>query len=108
MIRNALLRLLNQYPYKKIGRLPTFVVCAAVKVDGVVYPCRRHGDAFKFVRWKQGDDGFIDNEDNFLTRSEAYAIAHKMGQIRVYPPKGYIKECKKKGITPDLFSENLY
>ena len=106
MLRNILLRFLIKRPYRTIGRQPVLVVCAAIKIDGVVYPCRRHADAP--VRWEAGDDGFIDNLNRFITREEAYAIAHEQGQIRVYPPKHYLKHCRATGRKPALFSENLY
>lgn len=60
-----------------------------------------------FRNWEQG---FIDQYGNFLSRSEAWKIADKMGQIR--RPTSHEKELNPRqpnmGDDGLLFSENLY
>ena len=108
---------------KKIGEdRPQVIVCAAVKSGSGLISCgARHFDDFMRMQiersggikknslgepvgltseWSIGaEDGFIDNQGNFLTRHEAWVIAEKNGQIK------HRCEGDENGI---LYSENLY
>ena len=85
------------------------IVCAAVKYaeDDIVYGVR-HGDCMAGRRSADCVHGFLDNKRQFLTREEAYKVAHAAGQIRVYPPKRVLAWHKENGTEPGLFSELLY
>lgn len=82
------------------------VVCAAIKLtDGTMLVGVRHCDIYMREQMDRsgndrfhGEQGFIDNKYQFLTRREAYVIAKAAGQL-VF-----------KGPGPDgmLFSEDLY
>lgn len=55
--------------------------------------------------------GFVDQENNFLTRAEAWVIADRMGQIRC--PTGLERHYNNHRVANVgdeglLFSENLY
>ena len=97
-----------------------YVVCAAIRRDGVVICGARHFDAvmrnvinelqLDFSNWEQG---FIDDKGEWLYREAAWRIADAAGQIR--RPTGY--EDVQPGDQPRLanvgdacvlFSENLY
>ena len=86
------------------------IVCAAVRFsDGLVVCAPRHFHAIHFVQqwlkgrppvtYGDGEQGFVDQQGVFLTREEAWEVAHAAGQIIRTVGKG---ESKK------LFSENLY
>ena len=86
---------------------PRVVVCAAVKLNGIVYPGPRHFDQFMSeLMWlDEGNppngsevQGFIDQFGVFMTREEAYEVAKAAGQIKYRCP----------GDEGRLFSENLY
>lgn len=96
------------------------IVCAAIEIkfDGYasVYLCGvRHWDDFMHDQFRKLQQvrnfspeeeyrvtqGFLDNREQFLTRSEAWAVAEAAGQI--------IRRCggdSRDGGT--LYSENLY
>jgi len=100
------------------------VVCAAVRnVHTQVVVCgARHGDCLNAaVRYGlypnpvSGDPdwemGFVDQDNKFMNRQEAWLVADAAGQIR--RPKGYerhYKDHRPPGIGDQrlLFSENLY
>lgn len=83
------------------------IVCAAIKKGDRIDYCVRHSDS-SLVGDKEATHGFVDNKRNFLNRVEAYKIANKAGQIRIYPPKCNLQWHKDNGTEPRLFSENLY
>ncbi len=70
------------------------IVCAAVKKYGVVFTGVRHGYIIKsmvdvgFLKDVKKDyvqpseQGFVDNENNYLSREEAREVAIKSGQIK--------------------------
>ena len=82
------------------------VVCAAIRVDGLVICGVRHFDALMHAQTRSGhgghaDEGFVDNHGDFLTRGQAWAVARSAGQIL----------RRVGGDTADggcLYSENLY
>lgn len=99
------------------------IVCAAIrskKDKSLVITGLRHGDCFnlaaRFITcksWtcKSWECGFIDSENNFLTRKEAWKIADAAGQIR--RPFGIELDYSRHRIANIgddgvLFSENLY
>lgn len=86
------------------------VVCAACKIDDIVFCGARHFDAiihkqinaaFSEVELmslrRDIKQGFIDNQGNFLTRTEALEVAKQAGQIKFKHPPAH-----------KLFSEDLY
>lgn len=85
------------------------VVCAAVKhpQTGAVIAGPRHFDGVMRAtigddrEWYDGEQGFIDQLGNYLSRTEAWKIAESAGQI--------FRRCG--GDTANggtLYSENLY
>lgn len=85
------------------------IVCAAVRIGGVVFLGARHFDAHMsrsvadakgrlFRSSSIAEQGFINQRGEFLTRTEAYTVAEEAGQI--------IRRCG--GDEGVLFSENLY
>jgi len=98
------------------------VVCAAVrnKDTGVQVCGARHGHCLNAVM-RYGLDacpsgqiwicGFVDQENVFMTREEAWKVADAAGQIR--RPTGYERDYESQrpanvGDEGMLFSENLY
>jgi len=85
---------------------PRRIVCAARRKEGVVVTGARHSDKVikgqmeainGFKWWQGGEQGFIDQFGDFLTREEAWDVAVEQGQIR--------REVSSPGT---LFSENIY
>lgn len=87
---------------------PRRVVCAANRSpDGLIVCGARHWDKLMraqavaagysppFSKWEQG---FIDQFGDFMTREEAWKVAHDQGQFR--------RRCG--GDESELYSENLY
>lgn len=89
------------------------IVSAAVKIKDlrqdkeIIIPCHRHCDAFyvlkqfaykKDVDYKEIAQGFLDEDDNFYTRTEAYKHAYYNEQI------DKMQDYKVK----ELFSEDLW
>lgn len=86
---------------------------AAVKIydnkqqKEVIIPCHRHCDAFQILHdlgfkiedYKIIEQGFLDNEDNFLDRKKAYRVAWDAEQVNtvgiIYKPT-------------ELFSEDIW
>lgn len=87
---------------------PRQVVCAALRKDGLVICSARHYSGhtreiikrlgLSFGGWEQG---FIDQNDVFLTREEAYLIAKERGQVS-------LEELEWLNGRVSLISENLY
>lgn len=98
------------------------IVCAAIrnKETKLIICGARHGNCLNLAaELKAGKTlcsetwelGFIDQDNNFLTRSEAWKIADKAGQIR--RPTGFeqnYSQTRKANVGDEglLFSENLY
>ncbi len=68
-----------------------YIICAAVwtRSDGIVHVGKRHSDCFALIgalggiAYHRGSiQGFVDNEWKFKTRSKAFKIAKKAGQLR--------------------------
>jgi len=74
---------------------------AAIRKRGKIYTGKRHhhilNAALPFGYLRNGEQGFVDDEGNFLTREEAAIVAIKCGQIK-----------KLKYHKTRLFSEDLY
>ena len=104
---------------------PPFIVCAAIKIKDLIICGPRHGDcintAIAVGVYPNGEDqteeeskvilGFVDQEQEFYTREEAWVIADKMGEIR--RPTGWEADFSKTrppnvGDKKLLFSENLF
>jgi hypothetical protein len=97
------------------------VVCAAIINNAGVMICGpRHGDCLN-AAIKYGIDplpdsehwecGFVDQDNKFMSRAEAWAVADQAGQIR--RPTGFEKNYVNQrtasvGDKGLLFSENLY
>ena len=88
------------------------IVKAAVKImdlrqnKELIIPCHRHCDAFyilkefgykKNIDYKEIAQGFLDDEDNFYDRYEAYKHALSLNQI-----------SKETIVYKELFSEDLW
>lgn len=97
---------------KPRSTLPTRrIVCAANRADrdGTLVIGIRHYDSFmrdtmaeiRRVRWKDSEQGFIDQFGAFLTRTQAWPIALAAGQII-----RRVGGDEANGGT--LYSENLY
>lgn len=104
-----------------------FIVCAAIKIPhpekDIILCGPRHGECLNLaVRLKIFTEdtkeleknsilGFVDQDNNFYTREEAWVIADHMGEIR--RPLGWEKDFSHRrtpnvGDVRPLFSENLY
>jgi hypothetical protein len=88
------------------------IVKAAVKIlnlhtnEEMIIPCHRHSDAFYIlhlfnmkqnVDYKQIEQGFLDEHDNFYNRVEAWHEAYKYRQLKMVDPSHH-----------ELFSEDLW
>ena len=88
------------------------IVSAAVKIKDlrqdkeIIIPCHRHCDAFyilkqfaykKDIDYKEITQGFLDEEDNFYNRIEAWNEAYKCNQLMVID-----------NTSKELFSEDLW
>lgn len=91
-----------------LGRPLRRIVSAAMRNDktGRIVLCVRHRDELFRASLLPGevprdyDDGFVDNQRQFLTRKEAWPIALAAGQI--------IRHCGGGGDIDTLYSENIY
>ena len=98
------------------------IVCAAIrnKENGIIICGPRHGDCLNSassIASSSGlssniwECGFVDQDNKFLSRKEAWKIADAAGQIR--RPTGFEHDLGNQR-TPNvgddglLFSENLY
>lgn len=97
------------------------LICAAllVQVEGLdhttIVCCRRHGDGFRILadlgyapktKYKVIDQGFIDHQGSFLSRTEAYVHAKECGQLSE-TTKWYKHDHEEETIH-ELYSEDLY
>lgn len=88
------------------------IASAAVKIKDlrqdkeIIIPCHRHCDAFyilkqfaykKDIDYKEIAQGFLDEEDNFYNRIEAWNEAYKCNQLMVID-----------NTSKELFSEDLW
>ena len=88
------------------------IVSAAVKIKDlrqdkeIVIPCHHHCDAFyilkqlaykKDIDYKEITQGFLDEENNFYNRVEAWHEAYKHRQLKMVDPSYH-----------ELFSEDLW
>ena len=88
------------------------IVSAAVKIKDlrqdkeIIIPCHRHCDAFyilkrfaykKNIDYKEIEQGFLDEHDNFYNRVEAWHEAYKHRQLKMVDPSYH-----------ELFSEDLW
>jgi hypothetical protein len=89
------------------------IVCAAIRFpDGLVVCGPRHHNAIFFAHdnlkqyghctWCDVEQGFVDQQNVFLTREEAWHVAYTAGQI--------IRNIDgdMRGSHRELFSEHLY
>lgn len=100
--------------------MPPIIVCAAIKNinDDTVICGPRHGNCLnlavkisKNYNCKDWIMGFVDQDNNFYTREQAWKIADRNGQIK--RPRGFEKDYSNArqpnaGDDGILFSENLY
>lgn len=83
------------------------IIAAAVIIDGMVRalpaPARHHHILHKrpMPEHQHGDQGFIDDQQGFVSRRKAYAIAKSEGQL-----DGRVKTGAQN--TPVLYSEDLW
>lgn len=104
-----------------MSKFPQLIVCACLrhKVSGEQVCGPRHGDCLNaLIRYEldlnPGDlweFGFADQDNNFLTRKQAWKVADAAGQIR--RPTGLERDYNNPrppnaGDEGLLFSENLY
>ena len=96
------------------------VVCAAIRNGDTVVCGPRHGDcidnAIGYGIYPSDDEskwecGFVDQEQVFMTREEAWDVADAAGLIRC--PTGWERDHSQQrlpgiGDHHSLFSENLY
>lgn len=90
------------------------VVCAALRIKELMIIGPRHYDAvmqkviethvYCYRDWSNAEQGFIDQWGNFLTRTEAWLIAFRAGQILRFVGNQNPREL----MAQELFSENLY
>ncbi len=88
------------------------IVSAAVKIKDfrqdkeIIIPCHRHCDAFYILKefgykkntdYKELEQGFLDEKDNFYNRVEAWHEAYKHRQLMMVDTSNH-----------ELFSEDLY
>jgi hypothetical protein len=88
------------------------IVKAAVRIEDlrqnkeIVIPCMRHCDVFyilkelgykKDIDYKELEQGFLDEHDNFYNRVEAWHEAYKYRQLMMVDPNYH-----------ELFSEDLW
>lgn len=98
------------------------VVCAAIRHrrSGIIICGARHGDCLgaavrSLVDANPGGEtwecGFVDQDNQFMSRAEAWVVADAAGQIR--RPHGFERDYSSHrkpnvGDQELLFSENLY
>jgi hypothetical protein len=103
--------------FRAIQRL---VVCAAIKskITDEVFCGSRHGDCLNLANRLglfngnfEWECGFVDQDNWFMSRAEAWIVADAAGQIRRPTGReGDYVDHRKANIGDDglLFSENLY
>ena len=97
------------------------VVCAAIRhvTTSIIICGARHGNCLNAVHHYTAEIptselwecGFVDQDNQFMSRAEAWLVADAAGQIR--RPHGFEKDYRSQrpagvGDTGLLFSENLY
>ena len=71
----------------------------------------KYGGVTKPYHLRVKQQGFVDQYGTFLSREEAWVIADREGQIRMYDPAGHgptIPRVANQGDKQTLFSEDLY
>lgn len=100
--------------------MPRLVVCAAIRSrkTGMIICGARHGNCLNQSNRlglgcssKEWECGFVDQDNEFMSRKEAWAVADAAGQLR--RPTGFERHYKSHrqpgvGDVGLLFSENLY
>lgn len=94
------------------------LICAAllVQVEGLdhttIVPCRRHGDGFRILedlgyapktKYRIVEQGFINNNGEFLNRKDAFKYAYEIGQLSA-TTRWYHEDHEHD----ELYSEDLY
>lgn len=84
----------------------TQITHVAIKYDGKIYSLpkpNRHHDVIRMIGGISGPDvqGFVDEDGEFLTRKQAYALACVNGQLNRRPGPGHYQ-------GPELYSEDLW
>ena len=92
------------------------ILCAALLIENKetcireVLPCRRHGDGANFFyttglsgEWRIKTEGFIDIDNNFYDRTDAFHHALMCGQL-----SASTKQLKEEHHEIELYSEDLY
>lgn len=88
------------------------IICAALRIKGTdtVLGGIRHGFIYSFLhdlRPEIGvssvEEGFLDNNGNFLNRFEAFKEALKCGQL-----SATTRICKQEAKETELYSEDLW
>lgn len=98
-----------EYNYSK-GNDRAIIVCAACKVDDIIFAGARHWDSVMHTQLKalvdagvkvglNDEQGFIDQFGNFYSRVEAFDHCMRFGQH---------VNIKMNGSTKELYSEGLY
>lgn len=96
-----------------------YVVCAAIRdpeTKQIVLGARHYDKLMLYTLMSLGvkgtgwEQGFIDQFDNFLTRSEAWRVADANGQIRRQTGWESVPNPRQANVgdEDELFSENLY
>jgi len=88
---------------ESVGYLPQ-IVASAIRYNGIVYTGKRHNNIIhemvtKYLIRKptiDNEQGFVDENGNYLTRKEGARLALKSGQI------------EKLSWPPNLYSEDLW
>ena len=84
-----------------------YILCSAIKYDGITVPGLRHGDCYNTILKLKGEFetpgeeniGYLTSKGRFVDRHEGYLIAREYNQIVI----GRTDET-----TSVLISENLY
>lgn len=101
-----------------------FILCAAIKYNGLIIPGHRHGDCYSLLEGLIGKistdklpgrnkQGFLTSKNRYVSREEAWEIAKENNQI-MFGLKACDFDVEIQGIdytgvhTPILISENLY
>lgn len=85
---------------------PKQITHVAIKVGNKVYSLpspNRHHDVIRMIgnEADRGIQGFLDENNVFLTRKQAFCVAQETGQLNRRPGPGHYQ-------GPELFSEDLW
>lgn len=67
-----------------------FILCSAIRYNGIIVPARRHSDCYKLLTDLLGDNiklpgrehqGFLTSHNRYVDRKEALVLAKKHNQI---------------------------